>query len=138
MKATDATRLPLVDLRDKLLDLHKAIIESERERYEQTVGPIQSPNHFLQLLTQDPWFAWLHPLSQLIVSIDEVLDEKEPLTDSIADALREQTRSLLVAAENAEGFSGHYFVALQHDPNVVMTHAAVVKLIGRRKTDPEK
>jgi len=138
MKATDATRLPLVDLRDKLLDLHKAIIESERERYEQTVGPIQSPNHFLQLLTQDPWFAWLHPLSQLIVSIDEVLDEKEPLTDAIADALREQTRSLLVAAENAEGFSGHYFVALQHDPNVVMTHAAVVKLIGRRKTDPEK
>ena len=138
MKATDATRQPLVGLRDKLLDLHKAIIESERERYEQTVGPIKSPNHFLQLLTQDPWFAWLHPLSQLIVSIDEVLDEKEPLTDAIADALRGQTRSLLVAAENAEGFSGHYFVALQHDPNVVMTHAAVVKLIGRRKTDPEK
>jgi hypothetical protein len=137
MKASEATRQPLVELREKLLDLHKAIIESERERYEQTVGPIQSPNHFLQLLTQDPWFAWLHPLSQLVVSIDIALEEKEPLTDAIADAIREQTRSLLVAAENAEGFSGHYFVALQHDPNVVLTHAAVVKLIGRRKTTPQ-
>ena len=124
---------PLLELRDKLLDLHKAVIEFERERYEKTVGTIQSPYQFLQLVTRDPWFAWLHPLSQLIVSIDEAVEEKEPLTEAMADALRTQARSLLVAAENAEGFSGHYFVALQNEPQVVMTHAAVIKLIGRQK-----
>ena len=126
----------LSEFRDKLLDLHKMLIDSERERYEKAIGPITSPNHFLQLLTTDPWFAWLHPLSLLIVSIDEVLEEKEPLTDAVAEALRERARGMLVAAENAEGFSGHYFVALQQDPQVVMAHAAVIKVIGRRKSEP--
>jgi len=125
----------LSEFRDKLLDLHKTLIDSERERYEKAIGPITSPNHFLQLLTTDPWFAWLHPLSLLIVSIDEVLEEKESLTDAVAEALRERARAMLVAAENAEGFSGHYFVALQQDPQVVMAHAAVIKVIGRRKSE---
>lgn len=129
---------PLLDLRDKLLDLHKAVIEFERERYEKAFGPIQSPYHFLQLVTRDPWFAWLHPLSQLIVTIDEAVEEKEPLTETIADALRTQTRALLVAAENADGFSGHYYVALQQEPQVVMAHAAVIKLIGRQKESESK
>ena len=53
-----------------MLALHKALVESERIEYEKTIGKIRSPNHFLQLLTNDPWFAWLSPLSQLIVSIE--------------------------------------------------------------------
>src|SRR2546429_6774654 len=57
------------DLRNALLSLHKALVDSERVSYEQAIGAIQSPNHFLQLLTRDPWFAWLHPLSQLIVAM---------------------------------------------------------------------
>ena len=125
----------LSEFRDKLLHLHKTLIESERERYEKAIGPITSPNHFLQLLTTDPWFAWLHPLSLRIVAIDEVLDEKEPLTDTVAEALRERARGMLVAGENAEGFAGHYFVALQQDPQVVLTHAEVINLIGRRKPE---
>src|SRR5208282_2596213 len=64
-------------LRDALLDLHKALVDAERVSYEKTLGVIQSPNHFLQLLTTDPWFAWLQPLSQLIVAMDEALEEKE-------------------------------------------------------------
>ena len=131
--APSAIQQPLLELRDKLLDLHKAIIEFERERYEKAVGTIQSPYHFLQLVTRDPWFTWLHPLSQLIVAIDEAVEEKEPLTETVADALRTQARALMVASENANGFSGHYYVALQQEPQVVMTHAAVIKLIGRQK-----
>jgi len=130
-----AQGVQLSEFRDKLLDLHKTLIDSERERYEKAIGPITSPNHFLQLLTTDPWFAWLHPLSLLIVAIDEVLEEKEPLTDANAEALRERARAMLVAAENAAGFAGHYFVALQQDPQVVMAHAAVIKVIGRRKSE---
>ena len=126
----------LKETRNELLSLHKAIIEFERERYEKAIGPVQSPNHFLQLLTTDPWFAWLHPLSELIVAMDEVLDEKEPFSPSHAESLVGKARSLLVAAENDEGFAGHYDVALQQDPQVVMAHAAVIKIIGRRKTAP--
>ena len=116
-------------LRDDLLSLHKALVDSERVTYEQTIGAIPSPNHFLQLLTRDPWFAWLQPLSQLIVVMDEALDEKEPLTTAGVDALFQQTRNLLVVSEEGDGFSKHYFDALQRDPDVVLAHAEVAKLL---------
>ena len=123
----------LTELRSALLTLHRAIIESERVSYEKTVGKIQSPNHFLQLLTNDPWFGWLQPLSQLIVAIDEALEAEEPLTDSMVDALAKQTGLLLVASEAGEGFSRHYFDALQADPDVIFGHAEVTKLLGKAK-----
>ncbi len=130
---SDALRQRLLTLRDAVLKLHKSLVDSERVSYEATVGAIQSPNHFLQLLTTDPWFAWLQPLSQLIVSMDEALDAREPLTAAVVEALINQTGKLLVGAENAEGFSGHYYEALQRDPDVVMAHAEVTKL---RKAQP--
>jgi len=123
----------LQPLRNALLALHKALVDSERVSYEQTIGTIPSPNHFLQLLTSDPWFAWLHPLSQLIVAMDEALDEKEPLTMANVGALVKQTRLLLVASESGDGFSKHYFDALQREPDVVLAHAEVAKLLGPRK-----
>jgi hypothetical protein len=122
-------RQRLSALRIALLALHKTLVDSERVSYEKTVGPIQSPNHFLQLLTRDAWFAWLQPFSQLIVALDEAQEEKEPLTSAGLDALVQQARDLLVATENGEGFPGNYFVALQRDADVVMAHATVAKLI---------
>jgi hypothetical protein len=119
-------------LRNALLALHKALIDSERASYEKAMGKIQSPNHFLQLLTSDPWFAWLQPLSSLIVSIDEMLDQKEPLTMGDIEALISQSGRLLAPAEQAKGFSGHYFQALQRDPRVVRAHAEAIKFLGPR------
>jgi hypothetical protein len=121
-------------LRIALLNLHKALVDSERANYEKTVGAIQSPNHFLQLLIRDPWFAWLHPLSQLIVAMDETLDEKEPLTIAGVNNLMNQTRLLLIVSESGEGFAKHYFDALQRDPDVVLAHATAAKLFGSRKS----
>jgi len=123
----------LQQIRNAVLDLHKALVEAERVSYEKTIGPIQSPGHFLQLLTRDPWFAWLQPMSQLIVAMDEALDEKEPLGGAEVDALVKQARLLLVASEEGEGFSKHYFDALQREPDVVLAHAAVAKLLPSRK-----
>jgi len=130
----EALRQRLSGLRNALLVLHKALVDSERVSYEQTVGTIPSPNHFLQLLTSDPWFAWLHPLSQLIVAMDEALDAEEPLTLAKADALAQQSKLLLVASKNGKEFSGHYFEAMQRDPDVVLAHAEVVKFRAPRNT----
>jgi hypothetical protein len=130
---TDDSRQRLQDLRNALLSLHKALVESERVSYEKTVGAIQSPNHFLKLLMSDPWFAWLQPVSQLIVAMDEALEAKTPLINAGADALIKQTGQLLVATEAGEGFSRHYFDALQRDPDVVLAHAAAAKLFNPRK-----
>ncbi len=74
---TTAPQKQLEKVRHALLALHKTLVDSERIGYEQTMGAIKSPNHFLKLLTEDPWFAWLHPISQLIVSMDEALDAEK-------------------------------------------------------------
>jgi len=122
--APENFRERLKQLREALLQLHKALVDSERVSYEKTMGTIPSPGHLLQLLTRDPWFAWLHPLSQLIIAIDVALDaKKEPLTAAGAEILLQETRTLLIASENSEAFSRHYFDALQRDPDVVFAHA---------------
>jgi len=126
----DAPRL--TEIRHALVRLHKALVDYDRVRYEKTVGAIQSPNHFLELLMRDPWFAWLHPLSELIVSMDQALDEKEPLTAATATALVKEAGALLVPTEEGHTFSKHYFDALQDEPDVVLAHGAVVQLIRKR------
>ena len=119
----------LNELREALLLLHKALLESERVSYEATFGKIASPYQFLQLLTGDPWFAWLNPMTKLIAAMDERLDAKEPLTVAAGEALVDQARKLLVATEGGEGFSRHYDEALQRTPDVVFAQAAVAKLL---------
>jgi hypothetical protein len=125
----EGIRQRLTELRDTLLQLHKALMESERTSYEQTFGKIASPYQFLKLLTEDPWFAWFRPVSQLIAAMDETLDAKEPLTLTAVDALVSRARTMLVPTESGEGFSQHYDEALQRDPDVVFAHAAVAKLL---------
>jgi hypothetical protein len=129
----EAIRLPLVELRDPLLRLHKVLLDSERVVYEKEIGPINSPNHFFQLLTNDPWFAWLRPISQLIVAIDEALDAEEPITSHDVDALMSQSVFLLIPAESGGEFGERYVAALQRDPRVVLAHAQVAKRIGSGK-----
>jgi hypothetical protein len=122
-------RQHLTELRDALLRLHKALMESERIGYEQTFGKISSPFQFLKLLTEDPWFAWFRPVSQLIAAMDEKLEAKEPLTMTGVNELISQAKTMLVPTETGEGFSKHYDEALQRDPDVVFAHAAVAKLL---------
>ena len=119
----------LQKVREALLELHKTLVDSERVGYEAALGPIPSPNHFLRLLSSDPWFAWLLPLSGLIVTIDEALDRRIPLSPKEAQGLLTQTRRLLVASEEGHGFPRSYFEALQRDPDVIFAHSRVVLLL---------
>ena len=128
-----AVRQPLQKLRDALLDLHKTLIDSERSVYETNVGPINSPHHFLQLLSSDPWFAWLRPVSQLIVAMDEALDSDEPLTGDNVASLMNESVFLLLPVERGGEFGERYVAALQRDPHVVLAHARVAKRIGSGK-----
>ena len=126
----EAIRQRLQELHSALLKLHKVLLDSEKIVYEKSVGPIQSPNHFFQLLTNDPYFAWLRPISQLIVAIDETLDAQEPLTNANVDSLMSQSVFLLVPAQSTGDFAERYVAALQRDPRVILAHAQVAKRIG--------
>jgi len=122
-------RQRLSALREALLHLHKALLESERISYEASFGQISSPYQFLHLVTNDPWFAWLAPVTRLVAAVDEKLDAKEPLTAAEVELLVREAGALLVATTDGEGFSRHYDEALQRSPEVIMAHAATARII---------
>jgi hypothetical protein len=130
---TDPVRQSVERLREALLRLHKALIDSERTSYEQTVGKIESPYQFLQLVTRDPWFAWLQPFSQLIVSIDEAVDSEEPMTQAQVEAFTKEAGALLIPSDVGDGFSKHYFEAMQRDPDVVLAHGELMGVVRAAK-----
>jgi hypothetical protein len=127
--ANQAARQKLQQVRTTVLALHKALLDSERTSYEIANGPVGSPGAFLQLLINNPWFAWLQPLTNLIVLIDENLAAKNPPTETAAlERLLEDTRALLSpSSETADGFWKRYSGALRRDPGVAVLHAQVTR-----------
>jgi hypothetical protein len=119
----------LTDLRNALLSLHKTLLDSERGVYERDIEKIPTSTDFLKLVLYDPFFNWLHELSELVVIIDETLDAKEPPDDATAERLIAQSQELLIPNEEGKGFKKRYFEALQRDPDVVIAHAKTRKAI---------
>ncbi len=123
----ESTLQRLHRLRKPLLHLHKTLLDLEREAYERRHGRVENSYEVLQLVMHDPWFAWLHSLSGLMVRIDEMLDAKEPITENEAVAVLNQTRVLLTPSETGSGFQKKYFSSLQESPDVVLAHAEAAK-----------
>lgn len=133
-RASDTTRENLKLLRFGLLRLHKTLLDLERRDYERARGKIGNSYEFLQLVLKDPWFDWLHRLSELIVQIDETLDTRDsetPATEADASALIGRAKTLLAPAETGTEFQKNYFLALQQSPDVVLLHSEIIKLLGR-------
>lgn len=128
MVSPEAARLTA--LRNGLLTLHKKLLDSQRAAYETDVGKVQGPGHLLNLVLNDPSFAWLRELSQLVVVIDEMLDGDEPITKTDAERLVAQTRSLLTASENGNPFQRSYDAAFQRDPDAIIAHSQMVKVLS--------
>ena len=125
----DTVRSRLRELRARLLQLHKVLLDDARVAYELDRGRIASNAGLLQLVINDPWFAWLHSLSELVVRIDETVEPDSPATAADAVALVDQVERLLTASENGEGFARRYFEALQRQPAVVLAHADVRRVL---------
>jgi hypothetical protein len=136
VQENEQARQRLNEVRGALLDLHKVLLESERVSYEQAFGKIGSSYQFLKLVTEDPWFAWLQPMTRLIASVDERLDGGEPLTASAVETLVGRVKSLLMPTPEGEGFSKHYDDALQRDPDLVYAHACACRTIRSQARRP--
>jgi hypothetical protein len=120
----------LTELRNGLLGLHKTLLDSERAIYERDIERINSRGELLRLVLYDPWFGWLHELSELVVWIDEALDADEPPNGIEAERLIGQARDLLAPKEAGKGFAKRYLEALQRDPDVVLAHAQMRKVLS--------
>jgi hypothetical protein len=119
----------LTDLRNELLRLHTVLLKSERARYERDIQKIRTSGEFLALVLNDPAFAWLRVISQLIVLIDETLEAEEPPSPAEATRLVRRARELLSLVDTNGAFERPYLEALQRDPDVILAHAAALDLV---------
>jgi hypothetical protein len=76
------------------LALHRALLDAQRITHEREHGKVTS-GAFLELVIGAPEFAWLRPLTALIVGIDEALEEANP------DSPRARRLALLAARNTA-------------------------------------
>jgi len=115
----------------RLVALHAALLQSERQAYEDTYGPTK-PAELLRLLLNDPYFAWLRPLSGIIAQIDEALDPRASTAAFDANTLFEAAQTLLRSGGSG-AFQTKYRDSLQKSPEAVMAHADVVKILSARR-----
>jgi hypothetical protein len=128
----DADRQFLVDLRRALLQLHKTLLDWERAAYERIHGRT-SPGSLLTALMTDAQFAWLRPISELIVRIDESLEIdalEGPEVD--VDAIAGLAAGAIAADEAGTPVAQRHHQAMQQYPDAVFAHRAVTNVLKSR------
>jgi hypothetical protein len=120
-------------LRQALLRLHKTLLDWERSGYERIHGR-QSSNDLLKALLNDPQFAWLRPMSQLIVRIDQILEEDTPPMRNDVDAVIAQVKTLTSPNESGNMYERRYDMALQQHPDAVFAHRDLLAVFKEDRT----
>jgi hypothetical protein len=122
-----ALRGALREVSKVLLPLHRALIAAANDDYAFGIAPVK-PSQLLQLLNDDPFFAWLKPLTSLIVDIDEMARTDFEPSDvaAIADRL-----DRLFGPKAEEGFAAQYIPMLQRSVDIAVGHAALRKAAAR-------
>jgi catechol 2,3-dioxygenase len=126
---SSATRDRLSELRTRLLALHKTLLDDARVAYEMDRGSVSSKGHLLQLVINDPFFAWLHQISEMVVRIDEATASEATASEADARGIFDQVDKLLLPSESGDVFARKYYEALQRQPAVVLAHGAVKKVL---------
>src|SRR3954467_11285621 len=117
----------LLESAEALREVHRTLVQAVRAAYEKEVGPAGGPGQMLRLLTEDPYFAWLHPMSELIVDLDSLLTQ-EILPPGTVAGVREEIDRLTQAGGSP--FWERYAPLLQADTEVVMAHAHLRRAIN--------
>lgn len=89
-------------VRAEALGLHKKLIDGARAQYEARHGVVTRPGEMLRLMAFDPDFAWLRPLTRLILSIDDRLDAPSAVTPADAAAVRAEVEAMFGPPRSAE------------------------------------
>jgi hypothetical protein len=130
----DSDRRLLTDLRRALLPLHKTLLEWERKTYERENGRKMGGGELLQVIMTAPQFAWLHPISEMIVRIDQALDDEAPDATVDVDAIVSQARRLVAPDQTEKPYSERYLTALQEVPDAVVAHGKVTAILKENPT----
>ena len=127
----DADRQFLFDLRKALLHLHKTLLDWEQSAYERVHGRV-SAAELLKVIVEDPQFAWLRPISELIVRIDTTVDTEPQAGAMEVEALVMRAREVTPADEAGPSHAQRYHTALQEHPDAVFAHRDVTNVLKTR------
>ena len=133
MRGVTEPRAATTELAAALRALHQRLLAVTQKNFEKLNGRVAGPGQLLQLVVHDSLFAWLRPLSQQIAVVDELAAAEELAPSDLETAVAE-TLALL----DQEGpFRATYLVYLQAEPDVVMAHAALRRLLVRFARGPK-
>jgi hypothetical protein len=110
------------ELRRRLLELHKALVDVERDGYERARGRM-TDGEFLKALIDDPAFAWLAPLTAFIVRLDELE------SDDLPREYKAEIKRLLKPDDLGLAFQRRYHEILQKSPDALVAHGAVMRVL---------
>lgn len=116
-----AVRAALREVSKALIPLHRHLIDAAKADYAFGYAPVQSPGHLLRLIDEDPFFAWLKPLTSIIVEIDEMTRRDFETSDAAGVAERVET---FLRAEP-------YLEMLQREVDVAANHAALRQALAQ-------
>ena len=128
---TGSERKLLTDLRRTLLHLHKTLLDWERSAFERIHGRVSS-SELLSAIVEDRQFGWLHPISQLIVHIDQTVDLELPESGAEVEAIVARARAVTAADEKGTPHAQRYHTALQEHPDAVFAHRDVTSVLKTR------
>jgi hypothetical protein len=114
-----ALRAALREVSKALMPLHRRLIDATKEDYIFAFAPVDTPAKLLDLVRSDPFFAWLQPVTSLIVDIDEMA--RTDFEPADAAGIAERVEQLLD--------SERYLPLLQRDVEVAIGHAALRKAL---------
>lgn len=117
----------LLEAAAALREVHRALVQAVRAGYEREVGPAGGPGQMLRLLTEHPYFAWLHPMSELIVDLDSLLAQEILPVGTVAGVKQEIDR---LTRAGGSPFWEKYAPLLQSDTDVVMAHGRLRRAIN--------
>jgi hypothetical protein len=133
--AVSADPPSLPELLKGLLRWHKALIIVEQHRYEYAFHDYKVANtgELTELVLNDPWFAWLRPVTSLIVDVDVALEHgavKPERHQEIVDKVRE----LVNSPDDGERFGANLQACLNSDrdgaEDACIATEELAKLVG--------
>src|SRR5438128_12667314 len=113
----------LRELSRTLIPVHRRLIESAKSDYAFAYEAEARPSELVELLQNDPFFAWLKPLTAVIVDIDEMA--RTDFDPAEVEAIISRVERLLSEQK--------YIDMLQSDVDVASGHAALRLAMQRLK-----
>lgn len=117
-------RQKLTALAQGLRHFHSALLDFARGEYEFLHGPVGGPFALYSLVMNDPAFQWLRPLSGLMATLDEVLDQKDTtLTDRNVQDVRQALGLLFADTDTRFADFRSGYIRARTEPRVRETEA---------------